>query len=155
MRLFLLCKPDRLCYTLPAREHLRRLFLGSSAVEHSTVNRMVAGSNPARGAKLLSISNTSPFEWPLRALTHMAPRSRGAICVRVMHQTVAPSNRGRRECRALAAPAAFCARTCCGWTLAHNEKNTEPAPREQLGAGLGELHNKRMNPSCENPRCAE
>src|SRR5947207_12408395 len=27
-----------------------RLFLGSSAVEHSTVNRMVAGSNPARGA---------------------------------------------------------------------------------------------------------
>ncbi len=47
---FVLCKPDRLCYTLPAREHLRRLFLGSSAVEHSTVNRMVAGSNPARGA---------------------------------------------------------------------------------------------------------
>jgi hypothetical protein len=30
---------------------LFRLFLGSSAVEHSTVNRMVAGSNPARGAK--------------------------------------------------------------------------------------------------------
>src|SRR5689334_21181800 len=29
-----------------------RLFLGSSAVEHSTVNRMVAGSNPARGAKI-------------------------------------------------------------------------------------------------------
>src|SRR5665213_670392 len=27
-----------------------RMFLGSSAVEHSTVNRMVAGSNPARGA---------------------------------------------------------------------------------------------------------
>jgi hypothetical protein len=33
------------------RERLFRLFLGSSAVEHSTVNRMVAGSNPARGAK--------------------------------------------------------------------------------------------------------
>ena len=31
--------------------NLCRLFLGSSAVEHSTVNRMVAGSNPARGAK--------------------------------------------------------------------------------------------------------
>jgi hypothetical protein len=30
---------------------LSALFLGSSAVEHSTVNRMVAGSNPARGAK--------------------------------------------------------------------------------------------------------
>jgi hypothetical protein len=28
-----------------------RLILGSSAVEHPTVNRMVAGSNPARGAK--------------------------------------------------------------------------------------------------------
>jgi hypothetical protein len=48
-----LCKPERLCYTLPAREPLFRLFLGSSAVEHSTVNRMVAGSNPARGAKRL------------------------------------------------------------------------------------------------------
>jgi hypothetical protein len=35
------------------REHLFRLFLGSSAVEHSTVNRMVAGSNPARGASYL------------------------------------------------------------------------------------------------------
>jgi hypothetical protein len=30
------------------------LFLGSSAVEHSTVNRMVAGSNPARGASQLN-----------------------------------------------------------------------------------------------------
>ena len=36
----------------PARGPLVRPFLGSSAVEHSTVNRMVAGSNPARGAKL-------------------------------------------------------------------------------------------------------
>src|SRR5437773_6047879 len=33
-----------------------RLFLGSSAVEHSTVNRMVAGSNPARGAKNFPIA---------------------------------------------------------------------------------------------------
>src|SRR5215211_413711 len=33
----------------PFANHVR-LFLGSSAVEHSTVNRMVAGSNPARGA---------------------------------------------------------------------------------------------------------
>ena len=29
-------------------------FPGSSVVEHSTVNRMVAGSNPARGANILS-----------------------------------------------------------------------------------------------------
>src|SRR5436305_15220199 len=28
-----------------------RSFLGSSVVEHSTVNRMVADSNPARGAR--------------------------------------------------------------------------------------------------------
>src|SRR5450755_2794317 len=49
---FPLCKARGLCYTLARREPLRfRLFLGSSAVEHSTVNRMVAGSNPARGAK--------------------------------------------------------------------------------------------------------
>src|SRR5439155_21158087 len=37
-----------------------RLFLGSSAVEHSTVNRMVAGSNPARGAKN---SKSVPDTW--------------------------------------------------------------------------------------------
>jgi hypothetical protein len=36
---------------LPVADPSVRLFLGSSAVEHSTVNRMVAGSNPARGAK--------------------------------------------------------------------------------------------------------
>lgn len=40
-----------------ARERLVRLFLGSSAVEHPTVNRMVAGSNPARGAKFRFIFN--------------------------------------------------------------------------------------------------
>ncbi len=48
-----LCKREGLCYTLLACEHPFRLFLGSSAVEHSTVNRMVAGSNPARGARYL------------------------------------------------------------------------------------------------------
>jgi hypothetical protein len=48
---FPLCKPWRLCYTQPVREDCFAPFLGSSAVEHSTVNRMVAGSNPARGAK--------------------------------------------------------------------------------------------------------
>ena len=37
------------CYTHGAFAHL---FLGSSAVEQSTVNRSVAGSNPARGANL-------------------------------------------------------------------------------------------------------
>jgi hypothetical protein len=47
---FPLCKPERLCYTLRPAKTLRT-FPGSSVVEHSTVNRMVAGSNPARGAK--------------------------------------------------------------------------------------------------------
>src|SRR6516162_10274241 len=59
-----LCKPKMLCYTLAACEHLCRLFLGSSAVEHPTVNRMVAGSNPARGAnqiKHLARSGQLPF----------------------------------------------------------------------------------------------
>ncbi len=32
------------------------VFPGSSAVEHSTVNRQVAGSNPARGAKFKEAS---------------------------------------------------------------------------------------------------
>jgi hypothetical protein len=58
---FPLCKARRLCYTLARREPLRfRLFLGSSAVEHSTVNRMVAGSNPARGASSLFCRHSPP-----------------------------------------------------------------------------------------------
>ena len=58
---FPLCKARGLCYTLARREPLRfRLFLGSSAVEHSTVNRMVAGSNPARGAIWLFRRHSSP-----------------------------------------------------------------------------------------------
>jgi hypothetical protein len=44
-----LSKPDRLCYT--RRAHLKLLlFPGSSVVEQPAVNRLVAGSNPARGA---------------------------------------------------------------------------------------------------------
>jgi hypothetical protein len=43
----------------PARERLFRLFPDSSAVEHSTVNRMVAGSNPAPGA-IGHFQRTSP-----------------------------------------------------------------------------------------------
>jgi hypothetical protein len=37
------------------------LFLGSSAVEHSTVNRMVAGSNPARGANQINRLSKHPY----------------------------------------------------------------------------------------------
>jgi hypothetical protein len=40
---------EALLYAARANDYFA-LFLGSSAVEHSTVNRMVAGSNPARGA---------------------------------------------------------------------------------------------------------
>src|ERR1700682_15209 len=65
---FPLCKARRLCYTLARREPLRfRLFLGSSAVEHSTVNRMVAGSHPDRGATWLFFSVlpcSQPFSTP-------------------------------------------------------------------------------------------
>ena len=40
--------PAALLYALRARQ---LLFPGSSAVEQPAVNRLVAGSNPARGAK--------------------------------------------------------------------------------------------------------
>jgi hypothetical protein len=49
-RLFPLCKPQGLCYTQPGAKHCFALFLGSSVVEQPAVNRLVAGSNPARGA---------------------------------------------------------------------------------------------------------
>src|SRR5689334_19587213 len=66
---------------------LRRPFLGSSAVEHSTVNRMVAGSNPARGATILTplSGRAQPDRVPpevgtrdRRRTAHMLVRSRAA-----------------------------------------------------------------------------
>jgi hypothetical protein len=50
------------------------LFLGSSAVEHSTVNRMVAGSNPARGASQFNYlaANRLPAS---RALSNLAVKN--------------------------------------------------------------------------------
>ena len=45
-----LCNSKGLCYTQARSRTPVRLFPDSSAVEHSTVNRMVAGSNPAPGA---------------------------------------------------------------------------------------------------------
>jgi hypothetical protein len=51
---FMLCKrPPRLLEAAVAR-----VFPGSSAVEQPAVNRLVAGSNPARGATL-----SSPFDF--------------------------------------------------------------------------------------------
>ena len=46
-----LANGQSICIT-PLTAATERLFPGSSAVEHSTVNRQVAGSNPARGAIL-------------------------------------------------------------------------------------------------------
>ena len=73
---FPLCKARGLCYTLARREPLRfRLFLGSSAVEHSTVNRMVAGSNPARGASWLFFSVrpcSQPFSTPPQPIVSLS-----------------------------------------------------------------------------------
>src|SRR5262245_10086220 len=64
---FTLCKlPPRLLEAAVAR-----VFPGSSAVEQPAVNRLVAGSNPARGAKSQFLPNwaccgTRPaLRWPL------------------------------------------------------------------------------------------
>ena len=55
-----------LLYAAPSRT-LCRPFLGSSAVEHSTVNRMVAGSNPVAGAmKKAEVHWATAFFFALR-----------------------------------------------------------------------------------------
>src|SRR5262249_5366247 len=43
-------KPRAVCYTPPRHAPARAPFPGSSVVEQPAVNRLVAGSNPARGA---------------------------------------------------------------------------------------------------------
>ena len=61
-----------------AREHVCRLFLGSSAVEHSTVNRMVAGSNPARGASRLFLAiRAHPMKWRLQTVLRRKLNEKG------------------------------------------------------------------------------
>jgi len=105
-----LCKPERLCYTLPAREPLFRLFLGSSAVEHSTVNRMVAGSNPARGASYgLYVLRHDRLNLDQRGIRQLGPsslavsllytridgRPAAAGCPQFRRQAVAPARTKR------------------------------------------------------------
>ena len=41
------------------------LFLGSSAVERSAVNRLVAGSNPARGVFYATVKTEDAYEMPI------------------------------------------------------------------------------------------
>ena len=43
-------KREKYYKSAAGRKHLKKLFPGSSMVEHSAVNRRVAGSSPARGA---------------------------------------------------------------------------------------------------------
>ena len=42
----------RLCYSNDCQEKIPEVFLDSSMVEHSAVNRRVVGSSPTRGAKM-------------------------------------------------------------------------------------------------------
>ena len=41
----------RFCYRIQNKEPRKNIILDSSMVEHSAVNRVVAGSSPARGAR--------------------------------------------------------------------------------------------------------
>src|ERR1700733_1690291 len=60
----------RAAFVICARTHTSRLFPGSSVVEQPAVNRLVAGSNPARGAnkiKALFASSIQGFPvWYVR-----------------------------------------------------------------------------------------
>jgi hypothetical protein len=72
-----------LLYALRARQ---LLFPGSSAVEQPAVNRLVAGSNPARGAKLSQALNAEtrtdkkpqkvPVATPMATTCTFRPRSK-------------------------------------------------------------------------------
>src|SRR3954468_11439565 len=75
-----------------ARERLVRLFLGSSAVEHPTVNRMVAGSNPARGAKFNRIFNDLSLDSDL-ARNLVAAESQLNVCGGREHAAAGTPNR--------------------------------------------------------------
>ncbi len=67
------------CYTRCASS-LANVFPGSSAVEQPAVNRLVAGSNPARGAKLNQV---------------VRPRRRPAVSSEVRRSTLSQTLKGR------------------------------------------------------------
>ena len=60
---------NRKAFVLPAPHAATAVFPGSSAVEHSTVNRQVAGSNPARGAILMGFAFTSGPHFRFKSIT--------------------------------------------------------------------------------------
>ncbi len=107
---FVLCKPRRLCYTRPAANPWFAPFLGSSAVEHSTVNRMVAGSNPARGAIGLFRRRAQASADALQnSLEPMNPRAKLACVTAAILPPLAVK---RRVQRALAREMEWPPRTC-------------------------------------------
>ncbi len=59
-------------------------FPGSSAVEHSTVNRQVAGSNPARGAIFKACAERRPFSF-LHLFPNRCPSRNPSFTFRCYH----------------------------------------------------------------------
>ena len=78
-------KPVMLLYTHAAHE---TLFPGSSVVEQATVNRLVAGSNPARGAIFSKTSGNlgkRSIDWTLMfTVNARSPASRTRDCVHII-----------------------------------------------------------------------
>jgi hypothetical protein len=95
----------------PARELLCRLFLGSSAVEHSTVNRMVAGSNPARGASSAFTTFPLPLSKPPLEIAHVERFAAKVLVRSALHSRRRPASRSRSS---TATVGAWPARTCTG-----------------------------------------
>lgn len=97
-----------------------RVFPGSSVVEHSTVNRMVAGSNPARGAifqrkvadfVVLFKRSKQPSPPSLPAFGSSPPRFRGKPS-RVTRTTPAPRTSAVPSHLSATQPASFGRRRC-------------------------------------------
>ena len=61
------------CYRIQNKEPRKNIILDSSMVEHSAVNRVVAGSSPARGAR----ATEEPRSGSSKAQKNKAPWSSG------------------------------------------------------------------------------
>ncbi len=81
-----------ICYE--RRSELATVFRGSSAVEHPTVNRMVVGSNPTRGAK----SVTLEIALDMPRLYRRWPRYQAGLVPRTCRDRVAVLPQSARRC---------------------------------------------------------
>src|SRR5580693_6605128 len=117
----------------------------------TSIAALVIARSEATKQSILSLRGEMDCFASLAMTAHITPRSRRA-CARVLLETSRPKDRGRRECRALGAPAA--SRVVKNTRVSHHGHtgNTRHSPRNGFNGLLRALPGDR---ACLSPSPAE